>query len=190
MIWAALVAGALLGILSRVEEAVAGFAIGLSTNPTWLALAFVVGAAGRRSPRAGATAIAGAVALTAANAGYYAWVAVTEPERELATVAGSPLRWLVLGVAGGAVFAIAGRLWARGHGATRVLACLPLAGVCVVDGLLSLGAGHAGGAVALVAGVMLVLLSARAARERALAVALATTVVGVALTGRLDALLP
>ena len=85
--------GLLLGVLSRVEETVDGFFLAISTNPTWCAVAFLAG----RPLRAVLT-------MTAANAGYYAYVAITQPELPLAAVAGSPLRWLALGVATGLFF--------------------------------------------------------------------------------------
>lgn len=88
-----IIGGILLGVLSRFEETTEGFYLAISTNPTWCAAAFAVG----RPGRAVAT-------LTAANLAYYAYVAVDQPGLPLAAVAGSPLRWLALGVAAGVVF--------------------------------------------------------------------------------------
>ena len=85
--------GVLLGVLSRVEETVDGLFLAISTNTTWCAVAFLAG----RPLRAVAT-------MTAANAGYYAYVAIDRPGLELSAVAGSPLRWLALGVAAGLFF--------------------------------------------------------------------------------------
>lgn len=89
--WIAL--GVLLGVLSRVEETVDGFFLAISTDTTWCAAAFLAG----RPLRAVLT-------LTAANAGYYACVALTQPELPLSAVAGSPWRWVALGVAAGVFF--------------------------------------------------------------------------------------
>ena len=104
--WIAL--GALLGVLSLVEERVDGFAAGISTDTTWCALAFACG-----SPRRGV------FALTAANAAYYAaaW--------DL-TYAG---RWLTLGVVTGVVFGVLGGAFRRG----RHVAVLPLAFVAASE---------------------------------------------------------
>ena len=85
--------GAVLGVLSRVEERADGFFLAISTDTTWCAVAFLAG----RPLRAVA-------ALTAANASYYAYVAVTQPQLPLSAVAGSPLRWFALGVAAGLFF--------------------------------------------------------------------------------------
>lgn len=85
--------GVLLGVLSRVEETVDGFHLFISTDSTWCATAFLAG----RPLRAVLT-------LTAANAGYYAYVALTQPQLPLEAVAGSPWRWVALGVAAGLFF--------------------------------------------------------------------------------------
>jgi hypothetical protein len=185
----ALVAGALLGVLSRIEETTAGLSLGISANSTWLAVAFLAGMAHRRAA-ALAGARAGALALTAANLAYYTWIAVLEPGVELAAVAGSPLRWLLLGASGGAVFAVAGRLWARGRGPARVLASLPLAGVCIADGIPALLGGALTDGVGLVLGVVLAVISGTCAADRLLGGALAAATVAIALTGRLELLMP
>ena len=177
------------GLLSRVEETTSGLSLGISSNATWLAVAFAAGALRRRTivPRAAA---AGALALTAANASYYAWIAATEPGTELASVAGSPFVWLVLGAAGGAVFASAGHLWATQRAVVRVLAAVPLAGVCIADGITALTGGPAADAVGLAVGAALPIASAASAAQRALGAALAALLIAIALTGRLEALLP
>lgn len=184
----ALVAGALLGVLSRIEETADGLSLGVSANSTWLALAFAA-AIVARGAAAGRAALAGALALTAANLAYYAWIAVLEPGVELAAVAGSPLRWFALGASGGAVFGLAGWWWARERGVMRVLATLPLAGVLVADGIPALLGGATTDGVGLVLGAALPVLSGSCARERLLGAALAAAVVAVALTGRLEVLM-
>lgn len=88
-----IVAGVLLGVLSRVDETVDGFFLPVSTDGTWCAVAFLAG----RPLRAVLT-------MTVANAAYYAYVALTQPELPLAAVAGSPLRWFALGIAAGLFF--------------------------------------------------------------------------------------
>jgi len=160
------------GLLSRVEETTSGLSLGISSNATWLAVAFAAGALRRRTivPRAAA---AGALALTAANASYYAWIAATEPGTELASVAGSPFVWLVLGAAGGAVFASAGHLWATQRAVVRVLAAVPLAGVCIADGITALTGGPAADAVGLAVGAALPIASAASAVQRTIGAALA-----------------
>ena len=135
-------------------------------------------------------AFAGALALTAANLAYYGWIAATEPARELASVAGSPVLWLALGLGGGVVFATAGRLWAGAAGTTRVLASLPLAGVCIAEGVSALRGGALTDGFGLVLGALLPVASGATAGERLLGVGLSISVITVALTGRLEALMP
>lgn len=185
----ALIAGALLGIASRIEETTDGLSLGISANSTWLVVAFLAGVAHRGSPAARAGA-AGALALTAANLAYYAWIGALEPQQELAAVAGSPLRWLALGAGGGAVFGCAGWLWARDRGAIRVLASLPVAGVLIADGIPALLGGALTDGVGVMLGAALPVLSGACRRERLAGAALAGVVVAVALTGRLEVLLP
>ena len=136
---AAALGAVLLGVLSRVEET-SELSLGISTDAAWVALAFVAGAVlrGRTAARA---ALCGALVLTLANLAYYAWIAAEEPGVDLTAVAGPPLRWLILGVAGGALFAVAGRWWSGSSGVPRVLASLPLAGVCIADGITALDGG-------------------------------------------------
>lgn len=142
-------------------------------------------AAARLAPAGG-----GALALTAAHLAYYAWIAATEPGVELASVAGSPLAWLALGVGGGGVFGAAGRLWAGAAGMTRVLASLPLAGVCIAEGISALHGGPLSDAPGLVLGAVLPVVSGGRGPERWLGAALSAVVVAVAMTGRLEALMP
>ena len=104
---AAIAAGLALGAVSRVEEVTGGFDLGISTNFTWLALAFGAGALAGELAWSG---LAGAVALTAANGGYYAWIVLTEQGTPLDAVAGPVERWFALGVTGGFVFGVAGAL--------------------------------------------------------------------------------
>jgi hypothetical protein len=181
-------AGAVLGVLSRIEETT-GFSAGISANATWLGLAFAVGVLARGVP-AWRAACAGALALTAANGAYYAWIAVFEPGVALAGVAGPPVVWLALGVGGGAVLAATGWLWAVSRGPARVLASLPLAGVCIAEGIFALLGGPLSDGVALVIGVALPIASGRCAAERLLGVGLSAGVVAIALTGRLETLMP
>ena len=104
----AVAAGLVLGVVSRVEEVVDGFDLGVSSNVTWLMTAFFVGALAGTAYEW--SALAGAVALTAANTGYYAWIAATEQVTELHAVAGPVESWYALGVTGGCVFGAAGAL--------------------------------------------------------------------------------
>lgn len=126
-------AGAALGVLSRVEET-QPWALGISTDATWVALAFAVGALASRGG-ARAAAMAGALALTAANAAYYAWIELHQPGSGLSAVTWPHARWFALGIAGGACFALAGRLFATRRGGPRLLACAPLAAVCVANAI-------------------------------------------------------
>jgi hypothetical protein len=174
--------------LSRIEETT-GFSAGISANATWLGVAFAVGVLARGVP-AWRAACAGALALTAANGAYYAWIACLQPDVALEGVAGPPAVWLALGVGGGAVFATAGWLWAVARGPVRVLASLPLAGVCVAEGISALLGGPLSDGVALVIGAALPIASGGRAAERLLGVGLAAGVVAIALTGRLEALMP
>ena len=104
----AIASGLVLGVVSRIEEVVDGFDVGISSNETWLLTAFVVGAlAGTAYEWSG---LVGAVALTAANTGYYAWIAATEQATELDAVAGPVEAWYALGATGGFVFGVAGAL--------------------------------------------------------------------------------
>lgn len=185
----AIVAGGLLGILSRVEEATSGVSIGVSSDATWLAAAFLVGAAARGRPAPGAVA-SGALALTAANVAYYAWIAATEPGTDLAAVAGSPVVWFVLGVSGGGVFGLGGHVWAATRGAPRVVAAALLGGVFIAEGVPALLGGWLTDGVGLAIGAALPVASAQTPAGRVVAAALSAALIAVALTGRLEALLP
>lgn len=186
LVWI-LPAGLALGVLSRVEEVAAGFSAGISSNATWLAAAFLAGVAVRSAARAAA---AGAAALTAANAAYYAWIAATEPGLALDPVAGPPERWLAVGVAGGAVFGFAGRVWAAGPPLARVGAALLLGGVLVAEGISAVTGGPATDATALVLGLALPVASARGTVRRIGALAATLVIAAVATTGALEALMP
>src|SRR5687767_8493500 len=111
------IAGVLLGVVSRVEE-VEPFALGISTDSTWLAAAFAAGAL--------RGTVAGAVAMTAANVAYYVYIDATEAAGVdyLSTTVG---RWLLLGLAGAAVFGFLGHHW------QHRLAWLPLLAIAVAD---------------------------------------------------------
>ena len=126
----AIAAGVVLGAVSRVEEVAGGFDLGISTNFTWLAVAFLVGAKAGEIAWSG---VAGAAALTVANGGYYAWILLTEPGRPLEEVAGPVERWFALGVTGGLVLGAAGALLSSRSRALRAAACLPLAALLVAE---------------------------------------------------------
>ena len=178
-----LLAGLVLGAVSRFEEVVDGFSAGVSSNGTWLAAAFVSGAF---AGSLGRGAAAGAAVLTASNAGYYAYVIGLQPGLEVEAVAGPPERWLVLGIAGGAVFGAAGRVWRCAAPVPRVAAALLLGGVLIVDG----SSGRLTDVPALAAGLALPILSARGDALRAAAIVTAAVVVAVASTGALEPLMP
>ena len=93
---AALAAGILLGILSRVEEKSPGLDVGLSSNSAWVATAFVLGLCSR-SPRQAAAL--GALSLTAANLAFYGWIYVREPRARFEHAIEPAEMWLVLGLA-------------------------------------------------------------------------------------------
>lgn len=169
---AAIAAGFVLGVLSRVEERT-GFSAGVSSDSAWCAAAFLA-----------ASPLRGITALTAANAGYYAWIALTQPDLPFAAAAGPVETWLVLGVVTGAVFGTAGGLW---RGEWRFAAALPLALVLVIEGGDALRGGAPTDGIGLVAGVALAALSASSRRGAALA---AAALVAVAATGAGAAFLP
>ena len=123
-----LVAGTLLGVLSRIDE-VEPFDLHISTHPTWLAAAFVAGLVMVSSPLRGA--LAGLVVLTVANGAYYVYVLVTEPGVPLESVAGSPVQWFVLGVGAGGPLGAAGALCRSGARPLVRLAALALLPVVV-----------------------------------------------------------
>jgi hypothetical protein len=105
-------------------------------------------------------------------------------------VAGSPVLWLALGVGGGAVFATAGLVWARSAGLTRVLAALPPAAVCIAEGICALRGGPVTDGGGLLLGAALPIVSGAAARDRLFGAVASAATITVALTGRLDALMP
>lgn len=119
MAWMCIAGGALLGWLSRLEEATPGFYLAISTSSAWLAAAFAAGWAGRRPGRAAAF---GAVTLCCANAAYY-----------LRGVYGPFERWLALGLVAGAVFGSLGHACRAGRAPWRLLAAAALLGVGVCE---------------------------------------------------------
>jgi hypothetical protein len=124
----AVVAGAVLGVLSRIEETTDGFSAQISTNTTWLGVAFAVGVAARPRASPARAALAGALALTAANAAYYAWIAATEPGTALAGVAGPPVVGLALGAALPVLSGARPRERALGAGLAAAVLALALTG--------------------------------------------------------------
>ena len=158
MIAAALAAGAVLGVLSRIEEVTPGLSAGVSSHSAWVAVAFGAGAVARGGLRS--AAVAAVAAMSAGNAGYYAWIAVTEPDTPLAAAAGEPLGWVAAGILTGVVFGPAGRLWAGAGRAGRALASLPLAAVLVHEGADAVLGGPVTDAIGLVAGLALPAASA------------------------------
>jgi hypothetical protein len=165
--------GLLLGVLSRVEEVTDGLSLGISSDSAWCAAAFAAGSARR-----------GALLLTAANAGYYAWIAVLQPELPLAAAAGPVEAWLGLGLAAGVVFGVTGGAWRRGAG---LPVAVPLALVLVLEGGDALRGGPLTHAPGLLAGVALAVASAGSAR---VAVGTAALLIAVAVTGVGAAWLP
>jgi hypothetical protein len=169
---AAIAIGIVLGVISRVEETT-GFSAGISSDSAWCATAFLV-----------ASPLRGIAALSAANAGYYAWIALTQPALPLEAAAGPVHVWLGLGVLTGAVFGAAGGAWRAGP---RFLAALPLALVMTVEGGDALRGGAATDGIGLLAGVALAAASAPSWRRAAVA---ATALLAVAATGAGAAFLP
>lgn len=141
-----ILAGLLLGILSRVEETT-GFSAGVSSDSAWCAAAFLA-----------AAPVRGAALLTAANAGYYAWIAGTQPDLPLDAAAGPVETWLVLGVVTGVVFGLLGAAW---RCRPRLLFALPLALVLVVEGGDAVRGGPPTDGIGLLAGLLLAAISAR-----------------------------
>ena len=184
-----IVGGAMLGVLSRVEETTPGFSIGLSSNATWVALAFAAGAL-RRGAGAVRAMCAGVACLTTASTAYYLWVAITEPATALASVAGPPARWYLLGVAAGAVFGATGRLWAASSGARRLAASVPLAAVLIADGVTPDLADQPSDGISAAVGTALLLASARSVRARVVAMLAAAGLAALGLSGQLHPFLP
>ena len=111
------VAGVVLGVLSRIEET-EPFFLGISTHATWVLAPFAAGALSRR-------VASGAALLTIANAAYFAWIAATEDGPLVAVT-----HWFAAGLAAGLVFGAAG-VWARGGG--RIAAPALVAAVLLAD---------------------------------------------------------
>lgn len=175
-----LLTGAVLGVLSRIEGVTPGLSAGVSSDSTWVAAAFVAGAV---APGVGSAAVAATLLVTTANGAYYGWIAATEPHTPLASAAGSPVAWLVLGVASGLVFGPAGRLWRAGPGPVRAVASLPLAAVLVLEGADVLTGAPAAEGIGLLAGILLPPASARTARTRVAALAAVVVLVGLGAAG-------
>jgi hypothetical protein len=125
-----LIAGLVLGVLSRIEELHGTFSATISTHATWALAPFVAGALSA-SARSGA--IRGASLLTAANAGYYAWSEIAHPGVSLESVAGSVPHWVAAGIGAGAVFGALGALARRGSALTRTAAASCALAVVVGD---------------------------------------------------------
>jgi Family of unknown function (DUF6518) len=178
--------GALLGILSRVEERTPGLSAGVSSDAMWIAAAFAVGATTQDARGGGAR---GAVTLTAANLGYYGWILATEATDPARVVGGSSL-WLILGLTGGALFGAAGTIWRTGPPPARTAAALLCSAVLIADGGPGLRGAPATDAVSVVAGTMLAFASASTPRLRFVASAACVLLVTVAATGSLEPLLP
>jgi hypothetical protein len=123
--------GLVLGALSRLEET-EPFFLGISTHATWLLAPF---AAGLLSTRARRGALRGAVLTSAANAGYYAWIAVAQPGVPLAAVAGPVEHWALVGVAAGVVAGAAGAVARVGRSAVRGMVVVGLFAVLAADAL-------------------------------------------------------
>lgn len=168
-----LLAGMLLGVLSRIEERAPGFSLGISSDAAWLTTAFLAGVLSQGSTLLTGAA-RGAASLTAANSAYYALIASTEPGIRLADVAGPPLVWLSLGGAGGGLMALSGHLWrTRPAGTARLASAVPLAAVCIAEGITSLRGGPLTDLPALLVGVLLLTVSARNASPATTALAAA-----------------
>lgn len=168
-----IVAGLLLGVLSRFEETTEGLSLGISSDSAWCGLAFVCGGPVR-----------GALALSAANGSYYAYIALLQPDLSLDAVAGPPERWLGLGIVAGAVFGALGGAW---RGGRRLVAVLPLALVLVIEGGDALRGGAATDGIGLLAGIALAVV---AAPSRGAALVLAAVLVMLGATGAGAAYLP
>lgn len=113
MSWRVVVAGVVLGVVSRIEEVIDGFSAGISSERTWVLVAAACGAGLARGPGVVRPAVAGALVLVVANAAWYAWIALTQPDLALGSVAGSPWRWFALSLAVGPPAGVAGRVARR-----------------------------------------------------------------------------
>ena len=178
--------GALLGILSRVEERTSGVSAGISSSAMWIAAAF---AAGATAPNARGGAARGALTLSVANLGYYGLILATE-STDPAAVAGAPSLWLILGLTGGAIFGAAGTIWRTGLPAARTAAALLCSAVLIADGGSGLRGAPFTDAISVIAGVTLAFASASTPRLRLVASVGCALLVIVAATGSFEPVLP
>lgn len=146
----------------------AGLSAGLSSDSAWVGTAFVVGALAAGLWRAMLLAIG---AMCAANGGYYAWIAITEPGTPLVSAAGDPWAWVAAGLLTGVMFGAAGRLWRVSPPPGRLAAVAPLAVVLAIEGGDALRGGAATDAIGLALALVLPAASAPAWRRSALAAA-------------------
>ncbi len=181
----AVAAGVLLGVLSRIEEVTPGLSAGISSDSAWVLTAF---AAGALAPSVRQAVPAATVAMCAANGGYYAWIALTEPGTPLESAAGDPWRWVAAGVLTGVVFGAAGRLWRAWPPPRRLAAAAPPAIVLAIEGGDALRGGAATDGIGLALGIVLAATSARD-RPRA-ALGAAAGLAALAASGAGAALLP
>jgi hypothetical protein len=162
---AVVLAGASLGLLSRVEEVTAGLSLGLSSDSAWVAAAF---AAGARAPGARSAALRAVAAMCAANGAYYAWVGVAERGTALAAAAGDPRRWVLAGVLTGLVFGVSGRWWRVSPPGGRLAAVMPLAVVLAIEGGDALRGAAVTHGIGLGLALVLPIVSARSQRRASL----------------------
>ena len=134
---AVVLAGLALGVLSRVEELEAGFFVGISTHATWALAPYLAGVLASSAPRG---ALRGAVLLTCANAGYYAWSAAARPGVPLDSVAGSVPHWFAAGLGAGAVFGALGAVTRHGTAPLRIAAAVTTLTVIAADAAGAFGA--------------------------------------------------
>jgi hypothetical protein len=105
----------------------------------WLVVAFMCGAAVRNRVRA---ALAGVLSLSVATAAYYGAKALFGSPINPAGVGGeSPEFWLMTAVVVGAVFGVAGAIWASGPAMGRIFAVTALTMVFMWDVLATLPQG-------------------------------------------------
>jgi hypothetical protein len=187
-----LLAGVLLGVLSRVEERVDGFSLGISSDGTWILVAAAAGTLAVVAPRRIAVAallgaLAGAAVLTAANAGYYALILALEPGTPPEAIAGPPGRWFVLGVSGGAVFGALGAVWRHGPPWPRVAAATVIGAVLIAD---AFAGGTWANVAGLAAGAALPVASAVDRATRGAALGAVAAICAIAATGSLERFLP
>lgn len=180
MIGAALAAGAILGVLSRVEEVTPGLSAGVSSDSAWVATAFVVGS---RAPESRLAALLATATMCAANGAYYVWIALAERGTPLAVVAGDPWTWVLAGVLTGLVFGVAGRLWRVSAPRGRLAAVVPLATVFAIEAGDALRGGAATEAIGLAIACVLPVVSSPTSRWPAVGVSAALAVLAASGVG-------